>query len=457
MIYETESQLLYKAKEAEGLTFGEIDKSGRILNEKSKGHLGQIVEESFFGYKVNSKAEADFKELGIELKVTPVKKNRKGVLSAKERLVLNIINYHEEVNNSFYTSSFWTKNESLLLMFYEWVPEVKRADYRILKSYLHHFSEEDLQIIKDDWEYIIHKIRSGKAHELSEGDTVYLGACTKGATKNSVRSQPFNDIPAMQRAFSLKQAYMSTLARKVISNEHMVSIASAAKLKEVSFEQLLQERFAPFVGKSFTQLSSELDIKVNPQAKSFLQQFVSALLGIKGTALKDIEEFAKANIQFKTVRLEPNGIPKEHMSFKNIDFNTWANEDWEESWLKQNFEETKYLFVVFEYRETKSQNPQRDLFFKGVKLWNMPMEEIEGRLKNFWIEGKNTLLEGVVLEETKRGVKNNLPDPGHNGLCHIRPKGRDGDDKVKLPDGQHIAKQAFWLEKKYIADLLKPY
>lgn len=455
MIYETESQLLYKAKEAEGLTFGEIDESGRISNEKSKGHLGQIVEESFFGYEVNSKAEADFKELGIELKVTPVKINKKGVLSAKERLVLNIINYHEEVNNSFYSSSFWTKNESLLLMFYEWIPGVKRADYRILKSYLHRFSEEDLQIIKDDWEYIIHKIRSGKAHELSEGDTVYLGACTKGATKNSLRLQPFNDIPAMQRAFSLKQAYMSTLARKVISNEHMVSIASAAKLKEVSFEQLIQERFAPCIGKSFTQLSSEMDINVNPKAKSFLQQFISALLGIKGTALKDIEEFSKANIHFKTVRLEPQGIPKEHMSFKNIDFNTWANEEWEESWFKQNFEETKYLFVVFEYRETKSQNPQRELFFKGVKLWNMPMIEIEGRLKDFWVKGKNTLLEGVVLEETKRGIKNNLPDAGHNGFCHIRPKGRNSDDKVKLPDGQYIAKQAFWLDREYIAAIIK--
>lgn len=459
MIYEPEEQLLYKAKEAEGKTFGEIDRSDRILNEKSKGHLGQIVEESFFGYAVNSKAEADFEELGIELKVTPIKKNKKGGISAKERLVLNIIDYHKEVEKSFESSSFWSKSESLLLMFYEWIPEIKRADYKILKSHLHHFSEEDFAIIRGDWEFIVQKIKAGKAHELSEGDTVYLGACTKGANKNSVRSQPFNDVFAMQRAFSLKQGYMSTLARKVITDEHLVSITNASQLREKSFEQLLKEHFVSFIGKSLNQLATELEIQVNTNSKSFLQQFISSLLGIRGTSLKDIEEFAKANIQFKTIRLEPQGTPKEHMSFKNINFGVWLDEEWEDSWVRQNFEETKYLFVVFEYKETERQNPECNWYFKGIKLWNMHMDEIEGRLMDFWLEVKQTLHEGVVLEKRPWGLKtrtfNNLPSPGENGLCHIRPKGQDSDDKVQLPDGQYITKQAFWLDKEFISKILK--
>lgn len=459
MIYETEEQLLYKAQEAEGKTFGEIDVNNRIFNEKGKGHLGQIIEESFFGYEVNSKAEADFKELGIELKVTPIKKNKKGLLSAKERLVLNIINYHQEVERTFDSSSFWTKNESLLLMFYEWIPEIRRADYRILKSYLHRFSEEDLEIIRADWKFIVEKIKAGKAHELSEGDTVYLGACTKGANKNSVRTQPFSDVKAMQRAYSLKQGYMTTLARKVITDEHLVSITDASELREKSFEQLLDGRFSPFIGKPLDRLSTELDIPVNAESKSFLQQFISSLLGIHGTSLKDIEEFAKAGIQFKTVRLEPKGMPKEHMSFKNADFRAWLDEEWEESWVRRNFEETKYLFVVFEYLETERQNPRRQLYFKGIKLWNMPMDEIEGRLKDFWLEVKNILDEGVQFEEKRWGMKtrisNNLPSPGENGLCHIRPKGRDANDKVRLPDGQYITKQAFWLDKEYISKILE--
>lgn len=454
MKFENEIVLLYRAQEAEGLRFHEIDRTGRLDNPKSKGHLGQIIEESFFGYEVNSKAEADFAELGIELKVTPVKELQNGGLSAKERLVLNIIDFHKEAITPFEDSSFWTKNESLLLMFYKWMPDVPRGEYQILKSHLHRFSEADLQVIRNDWEIIVSKIRAGKAHLISEGDTSYLGACTKGANRNSLRTQPYSSQSAMQRAYSLKQSYMTTLARKVITDEHLVSIAEAGELKEKSISQLLSDRFRQYEGMSLDSIAEELGIILNPKSKSFLQQFVSSLLGVKGISLDDIEEFSKANIKFKTVRLEPNGIPKEHMSFRNIDFDEWVQEDWDFSWARSHFEETKYLFVVFEYHETESENPGRKLYFKNVILWNMPMEEIEGRLKDFWVQVKITLKEGVVLEETKRGVANNLPGPRNNGLCHIRPKARDANDKIRLPDGQMITKQAFWLEKHYIASII---
>lgn len=450
---------MYKAKQAEGQSFGEIDTSGRIDNERSKGQLGQIVEESFFGYEVNSKSEADFADLGIELKVTPVKKNKNGSLSAKERLVLNIINYNEEVKQSFPESSFWRKNESLLMMFYEWIPDLSRADYKILKSYLHRFPDEDLEIIKEDWKLIINKVKSGLAHELSEADTNYLAASTKGTNKSSLRSQPFSNEMAMQRAFSLKQSYMTALVRKVIRHEDLIRFSKAADLKQKTLMELLGERFEPYVGKSLEEIAQNTGITVNYKSKSFLQLFISELLGIKGTKLNQIEEFAKANIQLKTVRLEPYGLPQEHMSFKNIDFIEWSKEEWDYSWLKNYFEETKFLFVVFHYNETKKQNPNRQLYFRGIKLWNMPLAEIEGKLKEFWLNIQTLINEGIELEAVQQKkrviVKNNLPKPGYNRLCHIRPKGRDGNDKKSLPDGRMISKQAFWLDKTYISKIVE--
>lgn len=459
MEYKSREELLIFASSAEGKTFGEIDKSGRINNEKAKGHLGQIIEESFFGYEVNSRSEADFSELGIELKVTPVKRNKNGSFSSKERLVLNIINYEEEVNHDFETSSFWKKNREILMMFYEWLPGVDRADYRIIKSYLHQYSEEDLEIIKQDWHTIVDKIKQGLAHEISESDTNYLGACPKGANKNSLRSQPFSDIKAMQRAYSLKQSYMTSVVRKVIDNENLVNFATKQELKNKSFRDILLEKFRPFFGLTIEEISKKTGIKVNYKSKSFLQEFVSGILGIKGTKLDQIEEFAKANIQVKTVRLEPNGVPKEHMSFKNINFHEWITETWDESWLKNHFEETKFLFVVFEYKEKKNQNPNRSLFFKKIVLWNMPKTEIDGALYKFWMDVRKIINDGVVLKPVKQKdktiVENNLPKPGHNGICHIRPKARDGSDKIPLPDGRPITKQAFWLDNTYIANIIK--
>lgn len=459
MIYETKEELLYKASTAEGKTFGEIDKSGRIKNEKAKGRLGQIIEESFFGYEVNSKKEADFNELGVELKVTPFKRNKNGTLSAKERLVLNIINYEEEVKNDFESSSFWKKNKEILMMFYEWMPELKRADYKIIKAYLHQYPEEDLEIIKQDWNTIVEKIKAGLAHELSEGDTNYLGACPKGANKKSLRSQPFSNIKAMQRAYALKQSYMTSIVRKVINQEDLVKFSTAEELKHKSLFEVLKDRFNPYVEMTLEEIADKTHLSINYQSKSFLQEFVSGLLGIKGTKLNEIEEFSKANIQLKTVRLEPNGIPKEHMSFKNINFLQWKNESWEDSWLKNFFEETKLLFVVFQYKETEKQNKDRKLYFKGITLWNMPMKEIDSRLKDFWIHVKDLINSGIELipieQKNRTIVKNNLPKPGYNGLCHIRPKARDGKDKTSLPDGRLITKQAFWLDNSYIAEICK--
>src|SRR5699024_3931792 len=138
-------------KQAETLTFGEIDKHSRLDNKYLKGGLGQIIEESYFEYEINSNKDPDFKNLGVELKVTPIKELKNGLISAKERLVLNIINYQEEYLNTFETSSFSTKNTELLIMFYLWRKEWERSDYPIIKAILHTFPHEDLLIIKQDW------------------------------------------------------------------------------------------------------------------------------------------------------------------------------------------------------------------------------------------------------------------------------------------------------------------
>lgn len=457
MIYKTTEELMEKVQEAEGKTFGEIDTTGRLSNKRSKGGLGQVIEESFFGYKINSDARPDFEELGIELKVTPFKHNKNGTVSAKERLVLNIINYMEEVHTTFTTSSFWKKNEKLLLMFYEWVQDNEPKDFSIYKSILFTYPASDLEIIKQDWMIIVEKIRAGKAHELSEGDTNYLGACPKGANKNSLRDQPYSDERAMQRAFALKQSYMTAILRKYIFGEELVSFTSYKELQKKSISDLLAEKFAPFTGMTDEEMSIKLDV---PYAKALIPMIISALLGIKGTKLNQIEEFAKANIQFKTIRLEPNGKPKESMSFEKIDFTQWIQEPWEDSFLRHKFLETKFLFVVFEYKETLKENKNRKLYFKGIKLWNMPLYTVENEMKQLYLEVNKVLSEGIKIEyvQQKNGTiveKNNFPKSNFNGVSHIRPKAADGKDKVMLPSGERITKQCYWLNREYIGEIVK--
>ena len=60
---------------------------------------------------------------------------------------------------------------------------------------------------------------------MSEGLTSYLAPCTKGANASSLRNQPYSDIKAKQRAFSLKSGYMTSILRKyVLGDEKIDSI-----------------------------------------------------------------------------------------------------------------------------------------------------------------------------------------------------------------------------------------
>jgi DNA mismatch repair protein MutH len=104
------------------------------------------------------------------------------------------------------------------------------------------FSNHRLRNNQKDWELIKQKIAEGKAHELSEGDTFYLGACTKGANASSVRKQPFSEIPAKQRAYSLKQGYVNHIIASIANEATGVYgklIPSVAVAKKQTIEELL--------------------------------------------------------------------------------------------------------------------------------------------------------------------------------------------------------------------------
>jgi DNA mismatch repair protein MutH len=213
------NSILEFAKLLKGKTLREAcDKSILKHNYSGKGNFGQILEKFYFLYEPNSDSEPDFAIAGLELKSTPLKQLQNKEYRSKERLVLNIINYIEVVNQDFETSSFWKKNANILLIFYLHQAGYDILDYLIKLVDEWNFPKTDLEIIKKDWQLIKQKIADGKAHELSEGDTFYLGACTKGANANSTRKQPFNDIPAKQRAYSLKQGYVNHIIAS-IANE----------------------------------------------------------------------------------------------------------------------------------------------------------------------------------------------------------------------------------------------
>ena len=151
-------------------------------DRKGKGRLGNLVEKYYFGYEPNNNPEPDFPKAGLELKVTGLLSAAPNPLKAKERLVLNMINFHEIVNETFETSSFYKKCQKILILCYLYDKSKLEVDQVFTENqFIFRLIEQELDVIKRDWELIQKKVRDGLAHEISEGDTFYLKANRKGA------------------------------------------------------------------------------------------------------------------------------------------------------------------------------------------------------------------------------------------------------------------------------------
>lgn len=421
---------------------------------KGKGNFGQILEKFYFGYEPNSDAEPDFKEAGIELKSSPLKNLRNGEFRAKERLVLNIINYLDVHKENFKTSSFWKKNAHLLLVFYLHDKELELLDYVIKLVDTWQYHNEDLKIIKRDWEFINQKIIDGKAHELSEGDTFYLGACTKGSTAlKSFRDQPFNGEQAKQRAYSLKQGYVNHIIANIAQKETAVygKIIEQPEILDVvqSIEEVVISKFQPFYGKSAEEIEQELGLDLNQKAKSYFANLTNVILGLK--LGQKIEEFEKADIQVKTIRLKENNLPKEDISFPTFEYQELIETDWEDSDFK-NILESKFFFVFYQFEG-------KNLILRKVKFWNMSQSDIL-EAKIVWGKMVKTVLNGEIIKAvTDKGIRKTFfPKKTGNRISHVRPHARNAADTYELPvadklTGQtEFTKHCFWLNASYVRD-----
>ena len=454
---------LYNRQEIELISKSAIGKSvNDILNEETvtvedkdtnKGGLGQLIEKYLFGINNNSDSEPDFMPSGIELKVTPYKRIKGGKLSAKERLVLNIIDYMTEYKNTFRNSHFWYKNNKIQLLWYLWEANKDKKDLIITHEKLLELEKnEDLKQIEEDWNFIINKIREGKAHEISEADTMYLGACSKGANALSIREQPFSDIPAMQRAFCFKNSYMTQLVRKYIGDYS--NVEKVLKGTNNTFNEFVLNIIAKYKGKSQNELMKEFNI--DTKAKNVNSMLISRMFNVKGK-LSETEEFQKAKIIPKTIRIEENGRIKESISFPYFKYTEIVNQDWETSDLREELETTKYMFFIF-----KMENGE--YIFKGIKLWNMPEIDIETSVMEMWKKTYNTIKTGNIVKSIENGIrKTNFVGMSENNVCHVRPHGRNANDVCKLPVADRLTgateytKHCFWINNNYIRKIFNEY
>lgn len=421
---------------------------------KGKGGLGEMVEEIYFGYDKNSNPEADFAMAGIELKCTPLKKGKKEELLIKERLVCGMIDYVEEASKDFEHSHFYEKCRLMLLLFYLHIAEIGSLDLKFIFSVLWKFPEKDLLIIKNDYEIIHNKIVQGLAHTISEGDTMYLGACRKGSKGSDVTKQYNSDIPAPTRAFSLKMAYMRTILDFVLKSEqeaicnfdlpNVQETVSINELKQHTFDEVILNRFRQFIGKNEQQLSEELNLDLSKGSKSKYFQIANAIASEKKNSNVNLsEEFRKAGMMMKTVRIQANGRIKEAMSFENIDYQEiYDNDNWYDSRLYEIFT-SRFLFVTFKEQTLNG----KDYLLDKVFFWTMPLDDLR-IAELYWSNIRTNVLNNAIepMNFWSAKLRQNF---------HVRPKGRNGDDLTDNPNGGKCKKYCYWFNNDYISQIIQ--
>ena len=494
--WESIEQVHQHALKAENKSIKEVVKEETVQNyynkPTNKGWIGNSIEEDFFGVANNNRDEPDIPYLNLEIKITPILQTKRG-WSAKERLVLNIFNFHDEYKYDFLNSSFYKKSNLMEVLFYEYKKEIDSPDLIIKKAAQINLSDlpkEDLLIIQDDWNKIVDKIKEGKAEELSDSLTKYLGATTKGGkTKKNLTTQPFSDKKAHRRSFTFKTTYMTQFIRRLMNedekNEKIVSDISL--LKEKSFEEIVLSSFEPYIGKTKEVLARLFHVHVpkrNDKASSAM--LAKKMLNLKND-IQETEEFKKAGISVKIITVE-KGKKKtteglkitmpDYPEFSPLDL---VQETWETSTLKEYLSSIQFLFVVFEKDNDTT-------FFKGAKFWRLPYNDLENEVRKTWEETKNVFKNGVELtyKKYKRPLKstgkeyyvlNNLPKSSDTPMLHMRPSSKyacyDSNESyaMQLPVKSkwferptnlkheltdfYMTKQAWWLNSDYIYKQVK--
>ncbi len=443
----TEKELIEKIKELENKTVLQISKySTENLNNKHKGRLGNHIQEHVFGIKPNSKHEADFGNLGIELKVVPLVRlvNKDYKYRAKERVVLSMINYMKNTKSQrFEETALYRKINKILYIFYEHDVEKKMDDYKIIKCSLVNLKDiEEYQQITEDFKTIQDKILEGKAEELSESITKILGACTKGKNSNDKARQPFSEIMAMKRAYSFKHSYILKLFMKYGDTYNVEN-----RLAYANDETALKNYILKYQGMSLVEINQKFDNVVNLNAKARNSMLLKKILNVK--KFGDLPVYQNNNLLFKTITVNMKNVPQEDIGLINInidDFNEGISFD-DSEFADFIMNRDIFLIVFKNYSKVKGD-------FNNIKLETISKfkfkSDLMDKAKYIYNDTKDKYLGALIQEDVGNITKNNLINASDNLAFHIRPHAVNKKDKKLTPNNDPITKQQYWLNRKEV-------
>lgn len=406
-----------------------------------KTGVGHLVE-FYMGRRPNPRAEPDIAELGVEIKILPIK--RKGAsFAVKEPTSLTMIDYRTLINEAWAAAPVQHKLNRILWFPYDHHLTDKRlSSFR--KPFLWSPDAGDAATFEQDYEGVRDFVQQGRAHELSESLSLVLAARRKGS-RGQMAPQPKSPIPAKSRAWALKVGYTGQVFTKHVLRAETVSLVESLRDVRTLYDVMpyVEGKLRTYEGKTLEAIAKATGAKV-VGGKSGPAAFVRSLLGITGRG--SIDEFEKLGIRVHTLTVNrATGKLWEAVSFPAMNLREFVEEEWEDAELRQHLD--NILFIPL-FGETKQDRMKRKL---GRAFFWQPDAQTWDRIETEWAMYRKEVREGRAAYAAGAGRRRSGLTPASETECiHVRPHGQDSDDTDIDPKGNVVTKQSFWLNKNFV-------
>lgn len=470
-------------------TLGEIDINHAfdktINHPKVTGIAGDVIEKSVLGYPSNSDQEPDLivdgiptevKTTGIRYSTKALKKSNKKKISnkdfeAKEPMSITAVSPGKIINENFNNSNFWHKLNHMLLVYYHYnsAKTVKSWEYKNfpIKGFeFHEFSNEDKEILKNDWKKVKGFIvNAQKNYPNPESCYPNLGSDLRKKLLYIDTAPKWPNNPR----FRLKRSFVTNIVQSYFTNSNKILSKSIKNSDDLDNE--LHKLTRKYKNLTVNELLNKLNInyklnKKNDVSKSITEQIVVKMFGAKASKLSSIDVFNKAGIQLKTITITKKSTRTEDTKLSKIDFEQLKSEkNFENSEFYNCFAEKQFLFIIFE--EPSSNSKRFDKKFIGFKRLTFSDDFIYKDVKKAWNHTRNLILNNKLREKVMKD-KNNKIIINKNGTkktrlnfikssensVFLRGSGKNSSDKPECVNNIHMYHQYIWIKGSDLVSML---
>ncbi|GMQ47548.1 DNA mismatch repair endonuclease MutH [Vibrio sp. 10N] len=206
---KSESELLERARQIAGMTFGELAKQANMRVpdnlKRDKGWVGQLLE-WHLGATAGSRPVQDFPELGVELKSIPIGYNGKPL----ESTFVCVAPLTGITGLTWETSHIRNKLSRVLWLPVEGEREIPVAERRVGSPLIWSPSQQEETQLKNDWEELMDLIALGDVNQITARSGEVLQIRPKAANSRAkteaygTKGQPIKTLP---RGFYLRASF----------------------------------------------------------------------------------------------------------------------------------------------------------------------------------------------------------------------------------------------------------